>query len=301
MRMIDYLVSLDGVELALNTPVRNISREGDGRWMLKLVGRQAISAKFVFIGAGGGALPLLQKSDIPEGLGYGGFPVSHNFLMCQNQGIIEQHAAKVYGKAAVGAPPMSVPHLDTRTIDGRKLLLFGPYAGFSPKYLKSGSNLDLFKSVKPDNLLQILTTERDYIPLTAYLVKEILKSHNGRIEMLRDFFPRARHDDWTLITAGQRVQIIKKDPNITGRLQFGTEIVASADRSLAAMLAAYPGASTSTIIILQVLEKCFPAEMASSEWKTQLAEMVPTYWINLAEDQAAYDEFAYKANASLQL
>jgi malate dehydrogenase (quinone) len=300
-QMIDHLVSLDGVELVLNTPVNNISREENGRWKLVLADQKAISAKFVFIGAGGGALPLLQKSGIPEGRGYGGFPISGQFLICQNSELVELHAAKVYGKAASGAPPMSVPHLDTRIIDGQKSLVFGPYAGFSPKYLKSGSNLDLFKSVKPDNLLPMLAAGRDNIPLTAYLIKEIFKSHNDRCEMLREFFPEARNADWTRFTAGQRVQIIKKDPQTTGRLQFGTEVVATADGSLASVLGASPGASTSAVIILQILEKCFTPAMASSEWKKQLAEMVPAYRIDLAEDPAAYDEFASRANALLQL
>ena len=166
-QMIDHLVSLDGVQLALKTPVKNISREENGRWTLKLAGQQEISSKFVFIGAGGGALPLLQKANIPEGQGYGGFPVSGQFLVCQNSEIIEQHAAKVYGKAAHGSPPISVPHLDARTIDGQKSLMFGPYAGLSPKYLKSGSNLDLFKSIRFDNLLPMLAAGRDNIPLQS--------------------------------------------------------------------------------------------------------------------------------------
>lgn len=300
-QMIEHLVSLDGVELVLKTQVQNISRDGNGRWKIKLANQKAISAGFVFIGAGGGALPLLQKSGIPEGRGYGGFPVSGQFLVCQNSEIVEQHAAKVYGKAASGAPPMSVPHLDTRIIDGHKSLLFGPYAGFSPKYLKSGSNLDLFKSVKPDNLLPMLAAGRDNISLTTYLIKEIFKSHNDRCEMLREFFPEARNEDWTLHTAGQRVQIIKKDSQTTGKLQFGTEVVASADGSLATVLGASPGASTSTAIILQVLEKCFTTAMASSDWKMQLEEMVPAYRIDLEKDLAAYEELASKANALLQL
>jgi malate dehydrogenase (quinone) len=300
-QMIDYLVSLDGVKLALKTRVKNISREGNGRWKLKVAYQKAISASFVFIGAGGGALPLMQKSGIPEGRGYGGFPISGQFFVCRNRKIVEQHAAKVYGKAASGAPPMSVPHLDSRIIDGSKSLLFGPFAGFSPKYLKSGSYLDLFKSVKPDNLLSMLAAWRDNIPLTTYLINEIFKSHNERCKLLREFFPEAQNEDWELFTAGQRVQIIKKDPKTTGRLQFGTEVVASADGSLAAMLGASPGASTTTAIILQVLEKCFTEAMASSDWKKKLAEMIPAYRINLAEDLAAYEEFASKTNTLLQL
>jgi malate dehydrogenase (quinone) len=300
-QMIDYLASLDGVALALQTPVRDITREGDGRWRLDLGRQQTISAGFVFVGAGGGALPLLQKSGIPEGRGYGGFPVSGEFLVCQNDDLIGQHAAKVYGKAARGAPPMSVPHLDTRIIDGRRLLLFGPFAGFSPKYQKSGSNLDLLRSVRPDNLLPMLAAGRDNIPLTLYLVREVFKSHQARCDTLREFFPEARNEDWTLVTAGQRVQVIKKDPHTTGTLQFGTQVVTSADGTLAAVLGASPGASTSTAISLQVLERCFASAMGSSEWKTRLTQMVPAYGVDLVNDVAAYDELSTRANVLLQL
>lgn len=300
-QMVEHLVSLDGVEMALNTPVKNLSRERNGRWKLKLAGGTEISAGFVFIGAGGGALPLLQKSSIPEGVGYGGFPISGQFLVCQDNEIVEQHGAKVYGKAEGDAPPMSVPHLDTRIIDGKKTLVFGPYAGFSPKFLKSGSYLDLFKSVKPDNLLPMMAAGYHNIFLVSYLMKEIFRSHNGRCDMLRGFFPAARNEDWRLFTAGQRVQIIKKDPHTTGTLQFGTEVVTSADGTLATVLGASPGASTSTTIILQILEKCFSDEMASTEWKSQLAEMVPSYGVDLAENTAAYNEFAARASKLLQL
>ncbi|VGO17180.1 Malate:quinone oxidoreductase [Pontiella desulfatans] len=299
-QLIDHLVSLDGVELALDTKVGSIRRTGDG-WKVGLVGGKSIAARFVFIGAGGGALPLLQKSGIPEGKGFGGFPVSGQFLVCKNQEIVKRHAAKVYGKAAVGAPPMSVPHLDTRVIGGNKSLLFGPYAGFSPKYLKTGSNLDLLKSVKPDNLAPMLAAGRDNMPLTQYLINECRKSHNDRCEMLREFFPDARNDDWTLINAGQRVQIIKKDAERTGSLQFGTEVVASADGSLSTVLGASPGASTAVSIILQVLEKCFPHQMASADWKAQLAAMVPAYGLDLTKDKAAYLDLGGKAATLLGL
>ena len=300
-QLIDRLVSLDGVELALGTQVTRMDRAADGRWKISLKNKGELSTMFAFIGAGGGALPLLQKSGIPEGKGFGGFPVSGQFLVCSNQEIVEKHAAKVYGKTAVGAPPMSVPHLDTRTINGNKSLLFGPYAGFSPKYLKTGSNFDLFKSVRIDNVLPMLAAGRDNVPLTRYLINECRRSHDDRCNMLREFFPAAKNDDWKLITAGQRVQIIKKDSERTGKLQFGTEVVASADGSLATVLGASPGASTTVSIILQLLEKCFPEEMVSNDWKTQLAEMVPAYGINLAENKAAYADLGAKANVLLKL
>ena len=304
-QLFEHLVSLDGVELVLETKATAIDREPDGRWTVRLNSRAAgvktLRAGFVFIGAGGGALPLLQKSGIPEGKGFGGFPVSGQFLVCKNQDIVERHAAKVYGKAAVGAPPMSVPHLDTRMINGEKALLFGPYAGFSPKYLKAGSNLDLFKSVKPDNLLPMLAAGRDNMPLTRYLIRECGKSHDDRCEMLREFFPEAKSDDWVLITAGQRVQIMKRDAERTGKLQFGTEVVASADGTLATVLGASPGASTATSILMEVLEKCFPQEMASAAWRAQLAAMVPAYGKNLATDKASYLELRSRANPQLKL
>jgi len=300
-----HLTSLEGVSMRMQTRVGNISRARDGRWRLTLhhrgEGKKTISAKFVFIGAGGGALPLLQKSGIPEGKGYGGFPVSGQFLVCNNPSIVEQHKAKVYGKAAVGAPPMSVPHLDSRMINGRRSLLFGPFAGFSPKFLKKGSNLDLFKSVKPDNLMPMLAAGRDNMPLTKYLINECRKNHEDRCASLREFFPAAKNEDWTLAIAGQRVQIIKKDEARTGRLEFGTEVVAAADGSLAAMLGASPGASTSVSVMLEVLEKCFPQEMESDEWRSLFGKMVPARGIRLADHSDAFMELRDKAHRLLKL
>lgn len=301
----EHLTSLEGVSMRVETRVRNISRQRDGRWRIMLhsreEGKKAITTKLVFIGAGGGALPLLQKSGIPEGKGYGGFPVSGQFLVCKNPAIVEQHTAKVYGKAAVGAPPMSVPHLDSRMINGRKSLLFGPFAGFSPKFLKKGSNLDLFKSVKPDNLPPMLAAGRDNMPLTKYLISECRKSHEDRCASLREFFPAAKDEDWTLAIAGQRVQIITRDPERTGRLEFGTGVIAAGDGSLAAILGASPGASTAASIMLDVLEKCFPAEMQSDAWRDQLSRMVPAYGLRLAENPDVFSALRSRSHALLQL
>lgn len=304
-QLVDHLVAQDGVALSLETKATAIQREPDGRWRVRVtgrhVGRKTLRAGTVFIGAGGGALPLLQKSGIPEGKGYGGFPVSGQFLVCRAPEIVSRHAAKVYGKAEVGAPPMSVPHLDTRMTGGSDALLFGPYAGFSPKFLKSGSHLDLFTSVRPDNLAPMLAAGRDNMPLTRYLIRECLKSHSARCAGLRGFFPEARDDKWSLITAGQRVQIIKRHPQTTGMLQFGTEVVAAADGSLATVLGASPGASSAVSIMLQILEKCFPEQMASDDWKAQLATMVPAYGSDLAQNRALFEALAPKAAATLHL
>ncbi|MEO0414928.1 MAG: malate dehydrogenase (quinone), partial [Verrucomicrobiota bacterium] len=288
-QMIDYLVAQDGVEIAMETSVRDIDLSKKGDWKVKVKskdeGKKKIRSPFVFIGAGGGSLPLLQKSGIPEGKGFGGFPVSGQFLVCKDKDVVERHAAKVYGKAAVGAPPMSVPHLDTRVIDGEKSLLFGPYAGFSPKFLKEGSQLDLIKSVKLNNLLPMLAVGKDNIPLTQYLIEECLKSHESRCESLREFFPDAKLENWELATAGQRVQIIKQCDEKTGTLQFGTELVSAADGSLAAVLGASPGASIAVSIILDVLETCFGDQMESSLWKEKLAELVPAHGRSLDQDE----------------
>lgn len=304
-QLIDHLISLDGVELAMQARVTDIDQKRDGRWRLKIdsetEGKRKLRAKFAFIGAGGGSLHLLQKSGIPEGRGFGGFPVSGQFLVCTDHDVIEKHAAKIYGKAAVGAPPMSVPHLDTRVIDGEKALLFGPYAGFSPKFLKEGSMLDLIKSVKLDNILPLLAVGRDNMDLTQYLINEVRKSHSDRVEGLREFFPAATDDTWKLVTAGQRVQIIKKSADKTGKLEFGTEVVAAQDGSIAALLGASPGASTSISIIVEVLHKCFPNEVKSEAWQTRLKTMLPAYGENLAEDQTRYHELRSKADGLLQI
>lgn len=292
-QLVDHLISLDGVELAMQARVSDIVQAKDGAWKIKVdseeYGKCMLSATFAFIGAGGGSLHLLQKSGIPEGKGFGGFPVSGQFLVCTDSEVIARHGAKVYGKAAVGAPPMSVPHLDTRVIDGRRALLFGPYAGFSPKFLKEGSMLDLIKSVKPDNILPLLSVGRDNMDLTQYLINEVRKSHSDRVEGLREFFPDAKEADWKLVTAGQRVQIIKKNAGGKGgKLEFGTEVVAAQDGSIAALLGASPGASTSVSIIVEVLEKCFPEEVKTDAWQKTLSEMLPAYGKHLAGDETLY-------------
>jgi len=304
-QLIDHLISLDGVELAMQTRVTEIDQKSDGRWRLRMEskedGKCKLRAKFAFIGAGGGSLHLLQKSGIPEGLGFGGFPVSGQFLVCTDHDIIEKHAAKVYGKAAVGAPPMSVPHLDTRMIDGKKALLFGPYAGFSPKFLKEGSMLDLIKSVKLDNILPLLAVGRDNMDLTQYLINEVRKSHADRVEGLREFFPDATEETWKLVTAGQRVQIIKKSADKTGKLEFGTEVVAAKDGSIAALLGASPGASTSISIIVEVLHKCFPEDIKSDAWQNELKAMLPAFGENLSEDFELYHQLRSKADCLLKI
>lgn len=288
--LFNHLTSLQGVNLYLSHEVRDLEKMDQNQWKLKIKNLSThekfyVECDFVFLGAGGGALPLLEKSDIEEGNGYGGFPVSGEWLVCKNETIIAQHHAKVYGKANVGAPPMSMPHLDTRMIDGKKELLFGPFAGFSTKFLKHGSYFDLPLSIETDNIIPMLQAGWNNFELTKYLVLQVAMSHEERIEALREYFPDAMPGDWESRVAGQRVQVIRKDKDEGGVLEFGTELVCSADGSLAALLGASPGASTSVKAMLDVLKKCFVNEMDTISWKEKLIRMIPMFGVTLSEEE----------------
>ncbi|MBD1429375.1 malate:quinone oxidoreductase [Sphingobacterium litopenaei] len=287
--LIKHLSTKKNINISVNQEVKDIDREDDGCWEvevkdLKTGDKREIKAKFVFIGAGGHSLLLLEKSGIPEANGYGGFPVGGQWLRCTNEEIIKQHQAKVYGKASVGAPPMSVPHLDTRYIDGKQALLFGPYAGFSTKFLKQGSFFDLPASIKLSNIKPMLSAGLDNLDLTKYLITEVMKKPKDKLESLKQFMPTAKMEDWVIEKAGQRVQVIKKDPKHGGVLEFGTEVVSSADGSIAALLGASPGASTSVAIMIQLLKKCFPERAKSTEYKNKLREMIPSWGQSLNDN-----------------
>ncbi|WP_108672472.1 malate:quinone oxidoreductase [Peribacillus acanthi] len=291
--LFDHLES-QNVEINYKHSVENIKRTSDGSWEVKVhnidSGKMEYhTAKFVFIGGGGGSLHLLQKTGIPESKHIGGFPVSGLFMVCNNPEVVAKHHAKVYGKAKVGAPPMSVPHLDTRYIDNQKTLLFGPFAGFSPKFLKTGSMFDLVTSVKPNNLLTMLAAGAKEMSLTKYLIQQVMLSKEQRMEELREFIPNAKSDDWDLVVAGQRVQVIKDtEAGGKGTLQFGTEVVSSTDGSIAALLGASPGASTAVHVMLEVLEKCFPQHM--KEWEEKIKEMIPSYGVSLSDNRELFQE-----------
>ncbi len=284
--MVEYLSRLDGVEVYMAHQVNDLTKMKDGKWMIEVKNlldkRERIDfCDFVFIGAGGGSLSLLEKSDIPEAEGYGGFPVGGQWLRCVNEEVIARHDAKVYGKAAVGSPPMSVPHMDTRSIDGKQALLFGPYAGFSTKFLKQGSYADLFLSIETHNVWPLLSAGIKNVPLTKYLIEQVFLSEEERFAELLKFYPFADMKDWETIQAGQRVQIIKKDKKEGGVLKFGTEIVSDQFGTIAALLGASPGASTSVSIMLDLLHKCFPENWQSRYWQEQLKKMVPSLNIKL--------------------
>lgn len=282
--------------LMLKQSVDRLKQQPDGRWRVRLSSGETLLSRFVFLGAGGGALPLLQKSGIPEARGYGGFPVSGQWLVCNNQEIAKRHHAKVYGKAPLGAPPMSVPHLDTRIIGGKPALLFGPYAGFTTKFLKRGSFLDLIASVKPNNFTSMLAAGRDNMDLTRYLIGEVFQSHQERVDALRRFFPDAKDSEWTLSNAGQRVQIIKH-----GKLEFGTEVVTAADETLAALLGASPGASTSVQAMIGIIERCFAGRMKEAGWQQRMKAMVPSYGESLVEDGALLHQVRARTLDTLNL
>jgi len=292
-RMLFNHLESKNVDIHYRHSVTDLKQTSDGLWELKVrnLDRGTVerhTAKFVFIGGGGGSIHLLQKSGIPEGKHIGGFPVSGLFMVCNNPDVVAQHHAKVYGKAKVGAPPMSVPHLDTRFIDNKKALLFGPFAGFSPKFLKTGSIFDLVTSVKPDNLLTMLAAGAKEMSLTKYLIQQVMLTKEQRMEELREFIPNAKSEDWDLVVAGQRVQVIKDTEAGKGTLQFGTEVITAADGSIAALLGASPGASTAVHVMLEVIKKCFPQQM--KEWESKIKEMIPSYGVSLLENQELLHE-----------
>ncbi len=288
--LIERLQEMPGVTIHFNCEVRDIDPDANNTWEVKVKNllneeKQSVNAKFVFLGAGGATLPLLKKAEIEERDGYGGFPVSGLWLKCLNEELIQKHQAKVYGKASVGSPPMSVPHIDTRIIDGKRELLFGPFAGFSTKFLKGGSRMDLIKSIKFDNIMPMISAGLNNIPLTKYLIEQVCQTPEDRLEALKEYVPEAKLKEWELKEAGQRVQVIKKDEESGGVLEFGTEVVVSKDGTVAALLGASPGASTAVAIMLGILPRCFKKESQTETWQKKLKEIAPSFGLSLSKNE----------------
>lgn len=305
-QFVGHLQTQPGFNLSLSSEVRDIKRNADGTWRVsyantKSGAEQDVDARFLFIGAGGGALKLLQKSGIPEAKEYGAFPVGGSFLVTENPEVVNRHLAKAYGKASVGSPPMSVPHLDTRIIDGKKIILFGPFATFSTKFLKNGSYFDLVGSTNLHNVMPMMRVGIDEFPLVEYLAGQVMLSDDDRLNALKEYFPQARKEDWRLWQAGQRVQIIKRDSDKGGVLKLGTEIVSAKDGSIAALLGASPGASTAAPIMVSLLQKVFKDKVATPAWQQKLRQIVPSYGTRLNDSPAKVQaEWAYTSEV-LQL
>jgi malate dehydrogenase (quinone) len=290
-KLFGKLKTMPGVTVHYNVECLDLDPDGKGGWdviVRNLLSEEKgkVNTRFCFIGAGGATLHLLKHAEIKERKGYGGFPVSGLWLKCLNDDLIKDHQAKVYGKATVGAPPMSVPHIDTRVIGGKKELLFGPFAGFSTKFLKNGSLLDLPGSIRPDNALIMLSAGLKNIPLTKYLIEQLRLTPEDRIEELKQYVPSATLNDWELKVAGQRVQVIKKDKKEGGGvLEFGTEVVVSEDGTVAALLGASPGASTAAAIMFGLLPRCFKQQSTTEAWKAKIKEMAPSFGIDFSKDE----------------
>lgn len=304
--MLDYLTNLDNVSIHYSHEVKKLKQREDKSWRIKITDlasgqKKKVYTKFVFIGAGGGSLPLLEKANVPEGKGYGGFPVSGQWLKCTNPEVIAKHEAKVYGKASVGAPPMSVPHIDSRMINGEKALLFGPFAGFSTRFLKNGSYSDLPLSIKMDNIIPMVVAGYKNIPLTKYLIEQVRLKPKDRINALREYVPNARSKDWKIERAGQRVQVIKKDEKEGGVLEFGTEVITTADGTLSVLLGASPGASTAVSIMIDLVGRCFKEKLETAEWQEKLKMMIPSFGQMLNNNPILLDEIRKNTGEVLKL
>nr|WP_024968067.1 malate dehydrogenase (quinone) [Pantoea sp. IMH] len=305
-QLIGSLKKNDNFTLKTSSEVTEFKRNSDNSWHVSIKDAKsgemrAVDAKYVFIGAGGGALKLLQETGIPEADNYAGFPVGGSFLVTENPSLANRHKQKVYGQASVGAPPMSVPHLDSRYLDGKQVILFGPFATFSTKFLKNGSLFDLLSATTTHNVGPMMNVGVDNFDLVKYLIGQVMLSDEDRFESLKEYYPDAKKEDWKLIQAGQRVQIIKKDPEKGGVLKLGTEIVTDQQKTIAALLGASPGASTAAPIALNVVKELFPEQFKSAEWQEKIHHLVPSYGKKLNDDAALAQKVWDDTAATLQL
>ena len=179
--------------------------------------------------------------------------------------------------------------------------MFGPYAGFSPKFLKAGSMFDLpaqRQAEQPRLDARRRPHRAGAHPLPDQRADAVAAPTGTR--RCAHFVPQADEHDWEMVTAGQRVQVIKRDP-ATGRgvLQFGTELVVGGDGTVAGLLGASPGASTAVSAMLTLLERCFPDRMPA--WRPALQEAIPSYGRSLADDPALLAEVRASTMQTLEL
>ncbi len=305
-QLIGSLKKDQNFKLETSSEVTDFKRNSDNSWHITIKDvksgeNRSVDAKYVFIGAGGAAIKLLQKTGIPEADNYGGFPVGGSFLMTENPEVTNRHLEKVYGQASVGAPPMSVPHIDARNLDGKRVVLFGPFATFSTKYLKNGSLFDLLSATTTSNIMPMTHVGIDNFDLVKYLIGQVMLNDDDRFAALKEYYPNARKEDWKLIQAGQRVQIIKKDADKGGVLKLGTEIVTDQQKTVAALLGASPGASTAAPITLDVMKKLFPEQFASPEWQEKIRGIIPSFGQKLNGNTALTQQVWDNTAATLQL
>jgi len=307
-KLLDWLASQEGGAVAAGNKVVGLRRAGES-WDVtareKKTGRErTVRAKFVFVGAGGGSLPLLQMAGLPEAKGLGGFPIGGNWLVCDDPAIVAKHQAKVYGQALDAAPTMAVPHLDQRILDGKKTLLFGPFAAWTTRFLhRTGSWTDLPRSVRPHNLMTLLKIGATNLPLVRYLIQQGTQSMADRMKVLRIFYPNAQEKDWQLVDGGIRVQAIKKTDGEAGIVHYGTEVLTSVDRTMSALLGASPGASVCVNITIEVIKTSFPGLFSGDHAQKQLKQLIPTYGVDyrVPSQAARFHELATAARRQLQL
>jgi len=279
-RMCEWLIHQDGCEVTTGWRVTSLRREIDA-WKIEIrctTTRElrVLRSKFVFVGAGGGSLSLLQSTGLPEFRGLGGFPIAGQWLVCDEPDICAKHGSKVYGATPKSAPSLGAGHLDVRMLNGKRQLMFGPFASWTTRFLKqTGSWSDLPRSIRMDNVSALLRAGIHNISLVRYLIGQGLQNMEDRLKALREFYPNARAEHWRLQPAGIRVQAIKSSDR--GAIYFGTELVKVTDRTLAALLGASPGASVSVSIALDVIRTCFPHMLTDKDGQLRMKRMIATY------------------------
>jgi len=305
-RLCGWLAEQEHCGIAAGWKVTKL-RRGSGEWhaWLRCAAsgeERELRARFVFVGAGGGSLPLLQSTGLAEVAGLAGFPIGGQWMVCDEPSVCARHEAKVYGTTPPSSPSLGAGHLDVRRLSGRRQLLFGPFASWTTSFLKhTGRWSDLPLSIKPENLATLLRAGARNLPLVKYLIAQGLQSLEDRMAAVREFYPNAQPAQWRLVQAGIRVQTIRKEN--CGAITFGTEVFSSADRSLAALLGASPGASVSVNIALEVIQTCLPHLLASSEGRERMRQMILTFDQDLKQPGSAalFEKTTREAAERLQL